>query len=52
MQKLKLALAVSWFAVTAMVAGIFWLMALPFHFWQPVFEKAFDRVDLHLETRP
>jgi hypothetical protein len=35
-------LAVAWFLVALAVAGVLWLMAVPFRLWRPVFEKAFD----------
>jgi len=51
MRKLKLALAVSWFAVSAVVSVILWLLTLPYRLWRPVMEKAIDWVEICLDHR-
>lgn len=41
-EKAVMFLAVTWFLVAATVAGVLWLLAVPFRLWRPVFEKAYD----------
>jgi len=50
-RQLMLFVSVSWFVVCAIVAAIFWVLAFPHHLWQPVFEKAFDWLDITMETK-
>jgi len=40
--KLTTFLAVTCFVAAAVVAGVFWLLALPYRLWRPVFERAYD----------
>jgi hypothetical protein len=51
-RQLMLFVSVSWFGFCAVASTVFWVLALPHMLWQPVFEKAFDWMDITMETKP
>jgi hypothetical protein len=41
-EKTVMLLAIAWFTVAAGIAGVLWLLTVPYQLWRPVVEKAFD----------